>query len=103
MGFCHENKNRSIAFYLLFRSEKQVSESYLKSLLTEREQQKKDKLLEQLKEEPMDISEPTPDEIELIKIKRAAESWSSAQGHQERSINDFDYIVDAFMSPGNLR
>lgn len=76
----------AIAFYMLFRSEKQVSASYLKTLLSEREQQKKDKLLEQLKGYTMDINELTPDEIELIKRKRAAESTSNTPGRQERSF-----------------
>lgn len=50
--------------------------------LKEPQRKKKDKLSEHLKEPPMGINELTPDEIELIRRKRATESTSNTPRHQ---------------------
>lgn len=62
--------------------------------LKERQRKKKDKPLEHLKEPPMDISELTQDEIELIKRKRAGESISNTLGHQERPFEFSDRKIN---------
>jgi hypothetical protein len=54
-------------------------------LLEEYQQKKKDKLLEQINESQIDINELTPDEIELIRCKRTAESINCQKDDKEKT------------------